>query len=409
MKRLKIINDPVYGFINVDDDLIYALIEHPFFQRLSRIKQLGLTYLVYPGAIHTRFHHSLGALHLMGEALRILKLKGCDISDNEMQAVKIAILLHDIGHGPYSHILENSIIFNINHENMSDILMNFMNNEFDNQLDLALKIFNNKYHKHFLHKLVSSQLDIDRLDYLKRDSYFTGVSEGIINSDRIINMLTVWNDELAVESKGIYSIEKFLVARRLMYWQVYFHKTVLAAEYLIIKIIDRARKLIESGELLTMTPTLQVFLEKKYNLNDFSENSELIKAFAELDDYDVFTSVKMWSKSKDRVLALLSDSLINRRLSRVDLQDKTFEQCKIDNILEQTKNILKLSDEELPYFVFCDYIKNNPYNYSNDQILIVNKDGSVKDIRSSEERLNIEALSKTAVKHFLYYPKFDKF
>ncbi|MBP7497401.1 MAG: HD domain-containing protein [Bacteroidales bacterium] len=409
MKRLKIINDSVYGFINVDDDLIYALIEHPFFQRLSRIKQLGLTYLVYPGAIHTRFHHSLGALHLMGDALRILKLKGCDISDNEMQAVKIAILLHDIGHGPYSHILENSIIFNINHENMSDILMNFMNSEFDNQLGLALKIFNNKYHKHFLHKLVSSQLDIDRLDYLKRDSYFTGVSEGIINSDRIINMLTVWNDELAVESKGIYSIEKFLVARRLMYWQVYFHKTVLAAEYLIIKIIDRARKLIESGELLTMTPALQVFLEKKYNLNDFSENSELIKAFAELDDYDVFTSVKMWSKSKDRVLALLSDSLINRRLSRVDLQDKAFEQCKIDNILEQTKNILKLSDEELPYFVFCDYIKNNPYNYSNDQILIVNKDGSVKDIRSSEERLNIEALSKTAVKHFLYYPKFDKF
>ncbi len=282
--KLKIFNDPIYGFVSIPYEIIYDLIDHPYFQRLRRIKQLGLTNLVYPGALHTRFHHAMGAMHLMTEAIEVLRAKGNEITDEEAKGVTIAILLHDIGHGPFSHALEHSIVNHITHEDISELFMNSLNEEFKGELSLAIRIFNNKYEKKFLHQLVSSQLDMDRLDYLKRDSFFTGVSEGVVSSDRIIKMLNVKNDELAVEAKGIYSIEKFIIARRLMYWQVYLHKTVISAESLLVNILKRAKELAEKQEELFCTPALKVFLYNKFSKNDFKTKPELLDSFAHLDD-----------------------------------------------------------------------------------------------------------------------------
>lgn len=300
--KLKIFNDPVYGFITIPYEIIFDLIEHPYFQRLRRIKQLGLTAFVYPGALHTRFHHAMGAMHIMGTAIEVLRTKGNDITEAEAKAVTIAILLHDIGHGPFSHALETSIVNDVNHEDISEILMDKLNTEFNGELSLAIAIFKNNYKKKFLHQLVSSQLDMDRLDYLKRDSFFTGVSEGVISGDRIIAMLNVVNDELVIDSKGIYSIEKFIVARRLMYWQVYLHKTVLAAENLLVNILTRAKELTLKGEVLFGSPSFLYFLKNKVSKVDFINNSKIIELFTDLDDYDIMSAIKVWKNNTDTIL-----------------------------------------------------------------------------------------------------------
>ena len=319
----KILNDPVYGFITLNKGILLNIVDHPFFQRLSRIKQLGLTYLVYPGAHHTRFHHAIGASHLMSQAIQTLKQNEVAINKEEEEAVILAILLHDIGHGPFSHALENSFIKGVSHEDISIEFMNSLNKEFDGALDLALEIFQDKYSKGFLHDLVSSQLDMDRLDYLKRDSFFTGVSEGVVSNERIIKMFAVANDELVVREKGIYSIEKFIVARRLMYWQVYLHKTVLSAEFLLAKILERAREIYNEDKKLFMVPNMLYFLEKKITKENY-QDFDFLKYFSKLDDFDVFTCIKVWAESKDKVISKLSNMLINRNLLKVQISSKKF-------------------------------------------------------------------------------------
>ena len=315
--KRKIFNDPVYGFVTVPSDLVFKLIEHPFFQRLRRIRQLGLTNLVYPGALHTRFHHAMGAMHLMQETIEVIRLKGHEVSDAEKEGATIAILLHDIGHGPFSHALETSIVHNITHEDLSAVFMDRLNVEFNGQLEIAIKIFRGKYKKRFLHQLVSSQLDLDRLDYLCRDSFFTGVSEGIVSSDRIVKMFTVVDDQLVVEDKGIYSIENFLVARRLMYWQVYLHKTVLSAEHLLVNILKRAKELAEEKVALFCTPSLHFFLYNKLSKRAFLNKPEVLESFAKLDDNDIITSIKVWTDHSDKTLAFLCKNLVNRKLYAV--------------------------------------------------------------------------------------------
>ena len=357
--KRKIFNDPIYGFVSIPYEIIYDLIEHPYFQRLRRIKQLGLTNLVYPGALHTRFHHAMGAMHLMGEAIEVIRSKGNEITDEEAKAVTIAILLHDIGHGPFSHALEHSIVSDVSHEAISELFMNRLNNEFNGELTLAIKIFQNKYRKKFLHQLVSSQLDMDRLDYLKRDSFFTGVSEGVVSSDRIIIMLNVVNDQLAVEAKGIYSIEKFIIARRLMYWQVYLHKTVLSAENLLVNILRRAKELAEKKEELFCTPALRTFLYKQHSLNDFIKKPETLDSFALLDDSDIMTSVKVWTTHKDAVLSKLCNQLVNRKLFKIELQNIPFKEEKIKELKNKIKALYKLNDKQVNYFVFSGNVKND--------------------------------------------------
>jgi HD superfamily phosphohydrolase len=403
--KRKIFNDPIYGFITIPDDIIYDLIDHPWFQRLRRIKQLGLTNLVYPGALHTRFHHAMGAMHLMTEAIETLRAKGQEISDEEAQGVIIAILLHDIGHGPFSHALESSIVHNINHEHLSEMFMDKLNEHFDGKLSLAIRIFRNEYEKKFLHQLVSSQLDMDRLDYLRRDSFFTGVSEGVISSDRIIKMLTVYNDQLAVEAKGIYSIEKFIIARRLMYWQVYLHKTVLAAENLLVNILKRAKELAERKEKLFCTPALEKFLYNRFGTAEFMSDPTLLETFAELDDYDIYTSVKVWTKHSDKVLSLLCRNMVNRNLYRIELQQDPFDKKQIAALAERVKKELSLTDEEAEYFVFSHDVANDAYSREKIKINILYKDGHLVDIADASDQLNISVLSQTVKKHFLCYPK----
>lgn len=407
--KKKIINDPVYGIITIPSDFIYELIEHPYFQRLSRIRQLGLTYLVYPGAVHTRFHHALGAVHLIDEAIKIIRSKGHEITTEETKAVHSAILLHDIGHGPFSHTLENYIVEGISHEALSLVFMQKLNEIFDGGLSLAIKIFQNEYHKKFLHQLVSSQLDMDRLDYLRRDSYFTGVSEGIVGSDRIIKMLQVHNDSIVIEEKGIYSIEKFLIARRLMYWQVYLHKTVLAADHILIKILQRAKYLLQNGERLIASEPLLFFLKNSINLEDFyrndkSENS-LLQIFAQLDDTDILSAVKSWMYSKDKILADLSYRLINRKLFSIKLQNEAFKPTEIEQITKKVKKTLKLSEEECKYYVFSDQISNSAYSFEDESINILSKNGELRDITEASDMLNHAVLSKTVKKYFLCFPK----
>ncbi len=407
MSGIKIINDPIYGFIKIPSERIFRLIEHPFFQRLRRIRQLGMTHLVYPGAQHTRFQHALGAMHLMGEAIDVLRSKGHDISDAEAEAVRIAILLHDVGHGPFSHALEDSIVRGIKHEELSELIMDRLNQDFNGELSLAIKIFKNEYPKRFLHQLVSSQLDVDRLDYLNRDSFYAGVTEGIISSDRIIKMLEVHNDELVIEAKGIYSIEKFIVARRLMYWEVYLHKTVVSAECLLINILKRAKELMKQEKDVPATPALVKFLSVNFNKPDFISTPALLDTFAELDDTDVSAAVKLWSKHPDRILSILCNGMINRKLFKIIIQNDPFNKNVLNEINEKVKADLKLNDDELTYFILEGKLTNNAYNIESDRIKILYKDGSIKDIAEAADTLNIQALSKPVEKYYICFPKMN--
>ncbi|MBS3806352.1 MAG: HD domain-containing protein [Bacteroidales bacterium] len=402
MNKKKIINDPVYGFINLYDDIIYELIEHPLFQRLRRIKQLGLTHLVYPGATHTRFQHSLGSLHLMQSAISTIRSKGHEIKDEEAQAAKIAILLHDLGHGPFSHSLESNWVKDYSHEDFSLMMMNMLNDQWNGQLELAMKIYRNQHPKKFLHQLVSSQLDMDRLDYLRRDSFFTGVSEGVIGSDRIIKMLSVHDDQLVIEAKGIHSIEKFLIARWIMYWQVYFHKTVVSAEQLITRILDRAKELMQQGEDLPASGPLKYFLEERYH-NDNRE--DMLKMYSKIDDTDLSVAVKSWSESRDRVLSLLCNNMLWRRLFKIELQKEPLGQERLRAAREEAQSRLGLSRQEVNYFVFTQSITNKAYSSSSDQIQILYKDNKVKDVAEASDMLSLPVLSKIVKKYFLCYPK----
>ncbi|WP_172915962.1 HD domain-containing protein [Capnocytophaga canimorsus] len=405
MKRnkLKIINDPVYGFIHIPGVLIFDLIEHPYFQRLRRITQMGLSYLVYPGARHTRFHHALGCMHLMQKAVQVLQYKGIAISEEEEEALYVAILLHDIGHGPFSHAMEHSIVEGISHEEISLRFMQELNNEFLGKLDLAIQIFTGNYPRNFLHELISSQLDMDRSDYLKRDSFYTGVAEGNINSERIIAMLNVKNDQLVVEDKAIYSVEKFLVARRLMYWQVYLHKTSVCAEQLLIKVLKRAKELAQKGYRLEMSTALRFFVEHRITEKQFDK--VLLDKYALLDDNDIISAMKEWQFHSDFVLSSLSKMLLNRDLPRVKLRKTSFEKEKIASRLQQVQQLYGISQQEAQYFVFSGEISNIAYNEKKQNIYILTKTGKILDVAKASDQLNLEALSERVVKNYLCYPK----
>jgi HD superfamily phosphohydrolase len=405
IEKRKIFNDPIYGFVSIPYGIILNLIDHPFFQRLRRIRQLGMTSFVYPGALHTRFHHALGAMYLMSQAIDTLRNKGVSISNKEQEGALLAILLHDIGHGPFSHALEHSLVNGIPHEKISSLFMENLNKEFKGKLNTAIEIFTNKYPKKFLHQLVSSQLDMDRLDYLKRDSFFTGVSEGIISTDRIIAMLNVKNDVLAVEEKGIYSVEKFIVARRLMYWQVYYHKTTVAAEQLLVMILKRAKELTKKGSKLFATPALDYFLKNEFKTTDFEKNNLALSTFAKLDDYDIQTSVKVWEDCEDKILAKLCVNFNARNLFKVKIQNKSFSKEKIYTIREAVQEKFQLSFEETNYFVIADTISNNAYNPLSDKINILFKDGKLEDITKASDQLNLQVLSTKVEKYFLCYPR----
>ena len=401
---MKILNDPIYGFITIRYPILLKLIDHPYFQRLNRIKQLGLSYLVYPGAHHTRFHHAIGAMHLMQGAIEVLKTKNVVISEEEEIGVLIAILLHDIGHGPFSHALEHTLVDGVSHEDISILLMNKLNEEFKGELNLAIDIFENKYSKKFLHQLVSSQLDMDRLDYLKRDSFYSGVSEGVVSSDRIINMLNVENDELVIEEKGIYSIEKFIVARRLMYWQVYLHKTVLAAENLLVEILKRANYLASQGKQLHASPVLHDFLYNSYSKEDFSKE-EVLNSFTQLDDSDIYSAIKAWCNHEDKTLAIISKSLINRNLPKIVIEKTPFAESRIIDLKNNVKKAYGLNDNEVSHLVFHSHIVNNAYHASKDKINIKYKDGKVLNITEASDNFNIQALTEPVRKYFVCYPK----
>ena len=398
--KLKIINDPVYGFIKIPYDVVFDLIEHPLFQRLRRIRQLGLTFFVYPGANHTRFQHAVGAMHLMSLAIEVIRSKGHHITEEEARAVTIAILLHDIGHGPFSHSLEQSLIKGITHESIGLSLMEQLNEEFGGSLSLAIEIFRNRYHKKFLHQLVSSQLDMDRLDYLKRDSFFTGVTEGVIGSDRIIKMLNVMNDQLVVDEKGIYSIEKFLIARRLMYWQVYLHRTVVGSEQLLVMMLRRAEALTAEGEILFATPALASFLEPGHEIS--------LEQFARLDDTDILASAKQWCNHSDPVLSMLADGLVNRKLLAVELADRPFPPERIDALRKRVAESLSIPLDLTMYLVVSDSVSNFAYSDMDDRISIMDKNGQIRDIAEASDMLNIAVLSKTVRKYFLCHPRYIK-
>jgi uncharacterized protein len=405
LNKKKIINDPVYGFITIPTDLVFDLIEHPYFQRLRYIKQLGMTHLVYPGALHTRFHHALGAMHLMKLAIDTLKSKGNTITAEEEEAVAIAILLHDIGHGPFSHALEHTIVEGISHEDISMLLMDKLNKQFNGQLDMAISIFNGTYPKGFLHEMVSSQLDMDRLDYLNRDSFFTGVSEGIISSERILKMLNIKDGHIAVEEKGIYSIEKFLVARRLMYWQVYFHKTVIAAEQLLVKILTRSRELALNGRDLFATPALNHFLKKTISRDVFINEDHHIETFTALDDTDIISAVKVWALNDDFVLSKLCKDFISRKLYHVDITNEMPDDETVAQLSEKAIEKYGIRANEAQYFVFKDIILNNAYTAGDGFIRIIMKNGTIKDIAAASDNSNLEALAKTVKKYILCYSK----
>lgn len=402
--KLKIFNDPIYGFIHINNEKIFDVIEHPYFQRLRRINQLGLTYLVYPGAIHTRFQHSMGAMYLMKTALQSLREKGIIISDEEFLSAQLAILLHDIGHGPFSHTLEFNLLKKTNHEAIGLYLTQEINNDLNGELDIAISILKNEYPKKFLHQLVSSQLDMDRLDYLKRDSYFTGVNEGIIGTDRLIKMLNVFDDQIVVESKGIYSVEKFLVARRIMYWQVYLHKTVLGAEQLLIEIIKRASYLIQNEHLHISSKNLGELLINNYSGEELLTQHKL-HLFADIDDIDILFSIKEWTKCEDTTLKTLCESLINRKLPKVLIQKDKFKSKQLTDLRYQVSDLLKIPYEESQHFVFSGKTINRAYNQKSDKIFIVDKNLQLTDIATASDNFNIKSLSKPVSKHFLCFPK----
>ncbi|MDR2038234.1 MAG: HD domain-containing protein [Bacteroidales bacterium] len=405
-KKRKIVNDPVYGFINIPYPILYDLMEHPYFQRLRRIKQLGLTSLVYPGANHTRFQHALGSMHLMEEAIKTLRSKGLDITESESEAALIAILLHDIGHGPYSHALEHTVVENVSHETISLLFMQELNNQFNGKLDLAIDIFQKKYPKKYLCQLVSSQLDMDRLDYLRRDSFFTGVTEGIIGSDRIIKMLHVYQDELVIEAKGIYSIEKFLLARRLMYWQVYLHKTVISADQLLLSILRRAKQLIHSGIEIFTTPDLHYFLYDSTSLETKQKPSEMLHHYANLDDNDIAIAIKMWSSHEDPVLSKLSDKLLNRTLFRIEIQNEPFSADHIAHMRKQVARHYQFSESDADFFVCSGILSNHAYNSNNTgESILAMQQGRPVDITEASDLDNLFGMSKIVEKYFLCYPK----
>ena len=402
-KKLKIFNDPIYGFITIPNQRIFNLIEHPYMQRLRRISQMGLSYLVYPGAHHTRFQHALGCVHLMQKAVRILRYKGIAISEEEEEALQIAILMHDIGHGPFSHAMEHSIVEGVDHECISLLFMEEMNNNFNQSLTLAIDIFKGSYHRNFMNQLISSQMDMDRLDYLKRDSFYTGAVEGNINSERLITMLNVVDDELVVEEKGIYSVEKFLVARRLMYWQVYLHKTGLVAEQLIIRVLKRAKELIEEGHEIKTSSALSYFLNNKITKDNF--DTKTLEVFARLDDYDIISAMKEWSFCDDFVLSNLCKMILNRDLLKVKIKKR---KPSADKLEKQTLALMEkysISRKEASYFVFSGEISNLAYKSENDNINILQKNGKISDVAKVSDQLNLKALSKTVVKYYICYPK----
>jgi HD superfamily phosphohydrolase len=406
LNKHKIINDPVHGFIKIPTDFIFDLLEHPFLQRLRRIKQLGLTSLVYPGATHTRFQHALGALHLMNQAIDNIRQKGLKVTDEEAEAASAAILLHDIGHGPFSHALEQSIIPELTHEDISCLLMYRLNDEFKGKLDLALQIFEDQYSKKFLHQLVSGQLDMDRMDYLIRDSFYTGVAEATIGTERIIKMLNVVNDQLVVESKGIYSIEKFLIARRLMYWQVYFHKTVIAAESVLVKTLQRANEIADKDHELFATDALDFFLRNKITREELKDNKDLIiEKFTSLDDDDIFVSAKAWVHHPDKLLSYLSDCLLKRNLPKVRIQDMPIEKALIQQLKRKVQDRFGLDSSHVDYLVYQGTISNHAYSGSDEKIRILYNDGNIKDIAESSDLFNVSLLARPSVKYFLCYPK----
>lgn len=405
MNKKKIINDPVYGFISIPSALIYDLISHPYFQRLRYIKQLGMTHLVYPGALHTRFHHAIGAMHLMSLALEVLKSKGHQISAEEEEAATIAILLHDIGHGPFSHALEHTLVNGITHEDISMLMMDKLNEEFEGRLTPAITIFKGKYHRSFFCQLISSQLDLDRMDYLNRDSFFTGVSEGVISFDRIIKMFNIVDDRLVIEEKGIYSIEKFLIARRLMYWQVYLHKTVIAAEQLLVKILERAKELASNGETLFATPALQHFLKNDITERNFFEDDNHLLQFSKLDDQDIYASIKVWENHGDFILSRLCKMLNARKLYKVEISNTEPSVERVERLAEQTALALNIDDDDVSYFVFTDTIRNRAYNKDNGSINILMKNNELVDIVKASDLSNLESLDKTVKKHILCYTR----
>ncbi|MDP2540552.1 phosphohydrolase [Tenacibaculum discolor] len=400
--KLKIINDPIYGFISIPNSLIFDIIEHPYFQRLRRVTQMGLSNLVYPGANHTRFHHAIGCMHLMQKAVHVLRMKNVEISEEEANALYIAILLHDIGHGAYSHALEHSIVNEITHEEISLKFMKALNDEFEGKLSLAIQVFEGKHPRKFLYQLISSQLDIDRLDYLKRDSFFTGVAEGNISSDRLIAMMNVVDNELVIEQKGIYSVEKFVIARRLMYWQVYLHKTGLVAENLLVSILKRAKELATKGVELPSSRALKYFLYNPINKENFSNKT--LEIFSELDDYDVLSAIKEWKNHEDFILSTLATKIIDRSLLKIEIQEKPFTEEYIEKRRKKLRKLVDLSERELEYFVFSNEIKHQAYN-TKKPIKIYTKKGKLKDIAKASDQLNLKALTKPVVKYYLCYPK----
>lgn len=400
--KLKILNDPIYGFITIPATLLYDLIQHPYFQRLRRIKQMGLSSLVYPGAEHTRFHHALGCMHMMQKAVQVLRFKNVEISKEEEEALYIAILLHDIGHGPFSHAMEHSIVENIHHEEISLLFMEALNEEFEGKLSLAIEIFKGNYPRKFLIQLISSQMDMDRMDYLKRDSFYSGVAEGNINSERLVQMINVHNDVLVVEEKGIYSVEKFLVARRLMYWQCYLHKTSVGAELLLSKILKRAKQLTLQGVDLPASNALKFFLENNVLKADF--NKEVLNNFALLDDADIYTALKNWQFHTDKVLSYLSSAIVNRKLFHVQLVSKDDLLSKLSYYQSLCKDELEVN-EELDYFVFGDKLKNQAYDLKADPIRIFTKNKEIIDVLEASDQYNLKALSEPVYKYFICYPK----
>lgn len=401
--KLKIFNDPIYGFITIPNEFIFDLVQHPYFQRLRRISQMGLSYLVYPGAHHTRFHHALGALHLMQRAVEVLRYKGVAISKEEETALYGAILLHDIGHGPFSHALEQSIVENLHHESLSLLFMNRLNEAFDGQLSLAIQIFKGDYPRKFMLQLISSQLDMDRMDYLKRDSFYSGVAEGNINSDRLIQMLHVVNDELVLEEKAIYSIEKFLMARRLMYWQAYLHKTSLVAELMLIRVFRRAKELLQNGIDLQCSASLQFFLRHPIEPKDFDD--ETLDKFAQLDDVDVVSALKVWQNETDFILSTLSKMLLYRDLLKIRVTNDKVEKETIATFKQELLAVYPISMAETDYFVFKGKIKTLGYNKVVEPIKIVKKDRSIEDVVMASEQLNSRAFSKPVTKFYSCFPK----
>ncbi len=398
--KLKIVNDPVYGFITIPNALIFDIIEHRYFQRLRRVTQMGMSNLIYPGANHTRFHHAIGCMYLMQKAVQVLRTKGIEITDDEANALYIAILLHDIGHGAFSHALEHSIVKGISHEEISLKFMKKLNSEFNGELSLAIQIFEEKYHRKFFYQLISSQLDTDRLDYLKRDSFYTGVKEGNISSDRLIAMMNVKNDELVIEEKGIYSVENFIISRRLMYWQVYLHKTCLVAETMLVKVLKRAKELIKQGVELPANSAFKYFLYNEISEDNFTD--ETLENFSKLDDYDVLSSIKEWANNDDLVLRRLSEMLVYRNLLKIEISNEPFS--KEEEIRIKIKDKLNIKEEDLHYFIFSGKVENQAYN-SEKPIKILTKKGELKDIVKASDQLNLQTLSKPVVKYYICYPK----